>query len=272
MVRAWPRVVDNGWLRCCDDRCRLSTATSKRHPNPADQCKSILNPRLESSCCHAAAAHETAAAPLPRCCFAVPCCTVQLCSHFSPGSYAHSSTRPLPIREYGEHMERSIAGRRTQGGSCRLARHIHTSARFCAFSVQQLWYCLGILRTAINGFARTAIAAWPHVCDNPKAVRYHCTTAKPSPPAIVRRPRDAQSVVAKHGDHSCNPRGPYNCTRGMDDPDHYSLGQSLPRPLSRPSMPSSCPYTRLSTGSQDKLSAQPFCAPAPGLGLHRKGL
>lgn len=28
------RVVDNGWLRCCDDRCRLSTATSKRHPNP----------------------------------------------------------------------------------------------------------------------------------------------------------------------------------------------------------------------------------------------
>lgn len=38
----------------------------------------------------------------------------------------------------------------------------------------------------------------------------------------------------------CNPRGPYNCTRGMDDPDHYSLGQSLPRPLSRPSMPSDC--------------------------------
>lgn len=174
---------------------------------PQINANQILNPRLESSCCHSAAAHETVAAPLPRCCFAVPCCTGQLRSLFSPGS-THPSTRPLPIREYGEHMERSIAGRRTQGGSCRLARHIHTSARFCALSVQQLWYCPCILRIAINGFARTAIAAWPHVCDRqPKAVRYHCTTAKPSSPAIVRRPRDAQSVMAKHGDRSCNPLG-----------------------------------------------------------------
>lgn len=44
---------------------------------------------------------------------------------------------------------------------------------------------------------------------------------------------------------------------------------SLWRPLTRPCRPSYRPYTRLSTGSQDKLSAQPFCAPVPGLGLRR---
>lgn len=115
------RVVGNGWLRCCDDRCRPSTATSKRHPNPADQCKSIPNPRLESCCCHASHAFFLP----PRCCRALAALpSTFLCSvfTFSPGP----STQRLPIREYGEHMERSIAGRRPQGGSCRLAEHIHT--------------------------------------------------------------------------------------------------------------------------------------------------
>lgn len=71
------RVVDNGWLRCCDDRCRPSTATSKRHPNPADQCKSILNPRLESSCCH----NATVLLPERPCRAAAFLCRAALVSH-----------------------------------------------------------------------------------------------------------------------------------------------------------------------------------------------
>lgn len=136
------RVIDHGWLRCCDDRCRPSTATSKRHPNPADQCKSILNPRLESSCCHNATL--LLPAPLPRCCSS--CAVLHWSAMFI--SSPCPSTHPLPIREYGDYMERSIAGRRTQGGSCRLAGHIHTSARFCALSAQT-WSCSGILRTGM---------------------------------------------------------------------------------------------------------------------------
>lgn len=245
--------------------CHIKAPSESRRSmqiNPQSQIGKFLLPRrcCPRNCCRALAA-------LLLCC----CAVLHWSALFAFLAWLIcSSTRPLPIREYGEHMERSIAGRRTQGGSCRLAPHIHTSARFCALSVQQLWCCRGILRTAINGFARTAIAAWPHVCDSP---RRFATIARrrshrlPTSSAVRETPSWSWPSTAIA---PCNPRVPYNCTRGMDDPDHYSLGQSLPRPLSRPSMPSNCPYTRLSTGSQDKLSAQPFCAPAPGLGLHRK--
>jgi len=134
-LRVW--VGDNVWLRCYDDRCTPSTATSKRHPNPADQCKSILYPRLEVSCWPRRCCRALAALLL-----AVPCCTLHpVCSALLLSSPA----RPVVHSQLGNTgTPRGSLQRRTHGTGGAVVLHNCGTLR-----VFREW----------SGFPRTAIVA-----------------------------------------------------------------------------------------------------------------
>lgn len=246
------RVADNVWQRCCDDRCRPSTATPKRHPNPADQCKSILYPRLESSCCY----HSR----LLPCCRALAalllCCAVLSSARLfsSQAMLVQSFTPHLGIRDTWNAANTATqdAGRRTQGGSCRLGRlleHIHTLAQLGA---AQLWFSSGILRIQwlLTGRNRGLVMLY-FVCDSPRrfatitrcfppssSVRETLSWSRPSPEIPPVIPGDLRS-----------PRGGWT----IQTTTRQAKSAAAPDSAKQAKLPS-VHYTRLSTGSQDKLS------------------
>lgn len=158
------------------------------------------------------------------------------------------------------------AGRRTQGGSCRLGRlpeHIHTLAQLGA----QLWFSSGILRIQwlLTGRNRGLVMLC-FVCDSPRrfatitrcfppssSVRETLSWSRPSPEIPPVIPGDLRS-----------PRGGWTIQTTTRQAKSAAAPDSAKRPSYRPYTTRGC---RLAVKTSSP--AQTFYAPVPGLGLRR---
>lgn len=161
-------------------------------------------------------------------------CTCQL---YSLSRLAHPLTHS-PLGNTGSTWNAQRRGTQDAGHREALASgstHPHLSPDLCSSVRYDCGAAGGILRTAMASHGPGSRPG--HTSVTAQGGSLPSQDGQTSLPAIILRPRDAQLVAAKHGDRSCNPRGPYNCTWGMGDPGHYTvpIRPSLPPPLSRPS-------------------------------------